>query len=100
MSHSFESFLDVRSDIQGRLTVGRDQDAGPIDPFVAKRLDGLKEVQGATFAGPSSWWGTCRDLEAIHQVERQYAERLPGTVGAVVSRGNGIEGAPPFRASP
>ena len=94
MSNSFELSLDVGSDIEGRLTLGRDQDASPIDPFVAKRLDGLNEIQGAAFAGPSSPRGARRALEAIHQVEREYAERLPGTVGAVVTVGTASKAKP------
>ena len=91
LSDAFESFPDVESDIQGRSTLGEDQDASPVDPLVSKRLDCLERIQGSAFSGSASPARSGGDLEAVHQVERQHAERLPSAVGPVVGRGNGIE---------
>ena len=97
MSDAFESFPDVESDIQGRSTLGEDQDASPVDPLVSKRLDCLERIQGSAFSGSASPARSGGDLEAVHQVERQHAERLPSAVGPVVGRGNGIFTSPRAR---
>src|SRR5262249_40972529 len=60
----------------------------------AQRLDRLQDRQSGVFAGAAATGDTGLDLEGRHQVVRQDDQLLPGTVGRVAHRRNGVEGEP------
>ena len=93
--------IDLRIEGLGCRVVGHAQDvatadagqaAGPGDEQEAQGAHAPDQVRIGAFAGTR--FG-CRDgveLEAANEVVGEDAELLPGTVGAVVARGNDVQG--------